>query len=98
MITIKDVAKKAGVSITTVSRVVNNSPRVSKKTREKVVKAMKELGFSPRPWAKYLAMPRANFKANNPPMLSERNLNQLSVAGATTKRKRSERSCRFSQC
>jgi len=62
MITIKDVAKKAGVSITTVSRVVNNSPRVSKKTREKVVKAMKELGFSPRPWAKYLAMPRANFK------------------------------------
>jgi len=62
MITIKDVAKKAGVSITTVSRVINNSPRVSEKTREKVIKAMKELGFSPRPWAKYLAMPRANFR------------------------------------
>ncbi len=62
MITIKDVARKAGVSITTVSRVINDSPRVSKKTREKVIKAMKELGFSPRPWAKYLAMPRAKFK------------------------------------
>ncbi|MCD6449071.1 MAG: LacI family DNA-binding transcriptional regulator [Thermotogaceae bacterium] len=63
MITIKDVAKKAGVSITTVSRVINGSPKVSKKTKEKVVKAMKELGFSPRPWAKYLALPRVKFSA-----------------------------------
>ncbi len=58
MATIRDVAKKAGVSVTTVSRVLNDSPKVSRETREKVLKAMKELGFSPRPWAKYLALPK----------------------------------------
>lgn len=46
-ITIQDVAKEAGVSITTVSRVMNNNYPVSRDTREKVEKAVKKLNFNP---------------------------------------------------
>jgi len=45
--TIKDVAKVANVSITTVSRVSNRSKGVSVKTRRRVLNAIKELGYSP---------------------------------------------------
>jgi len=47
MATIKEVAERAGVSIMTVSRVVNNSKYVSPETREKVERTMKELGYVP---------------------------------------------------
>ncbi|HAJ32414.1 MAG TPA: LacI family transcriptional regulator [Candidatus Atribacteria bacterium] len=46
-ITIKDVANVANVSITTVSRVSNGSKGVSAKTRRRVLKAIKEMGYSP---------------------------------------------------
>ncbi len=46
-ITIKDVAKLAGVSPSTVSRVCNNNPTISKETREKVQMAIQELGYEP---------------------------------------------------
>lgn len=46
-INIKDVANAAGVAQSTVSRVMNNSGYVSHKTQQKVLKAMKELGYSP---------------------------------------------------
>lgn len=46
-ITIKDVAKEAGVSVATVSRVLNNSATVSEKATEQVNNAIKELGYSP---------------------------------------------------
>jgi len=46
-ITIKEVAKVANVSITTVSRVSNGSKGVSAKTRRRVLNAIKELGYSP---------------------------------------------------
>ncbi len=62
MITIRDVAKKAGVSVATVSRVLNGTGRVSVETKEKVIRAMKELGYSPRPWARYLALPKRGFR------------------------------------
>ena len=45
--TIRDVAKRAGVSHTTVSNVLNNVPKVSEETRQRVLKAMEELGFEP---------------------------------------------------
>ncbi len=61
MITIRDVAKRAGVSVATVSRVINNRGKVSIRTRERVLMAMKELGFSPRPWAQFLAAPKRKF-------------------------------------
>ncbi|NWF88902.1 MAG: LacI family DNA-binding transcriptional regulator [Ignavibacteriaceae bacterium] len=45
--TIKDVAKKSGVSIATVSFVINNSKPVSVETRNRVLKAIKSLNFRP---------------------------------------------------
>jgi len=46
-ITIKDVAKRAGVSISTVSRVLNRRDRVNDETREKVLAAIQEMNFTP---------------------------------------------------
>ena len=40
MATIKDIANAAGVSLATVSRVINNGPKVGDKTRERVKKIM----------------------------------------------------------
>jgi LacI family transcriptional regulator len=48
--TIEDVAKYCGVSISTVSRVINKSTPVSKELNRKVRKAIKELEFTPRQW------------------------------------------------
>ena len=47
MPTIHDVAKKAGVSIKTVSRVINDEPNVRAKTREAVRTAVKDLNYAP---------------------------------------------------
>ena len=44
---IKDVANKANVSISTVSRVINNTYGVSEKTKLKVMEAVKSLNFTP---------------------------------------------------
>jgi DNA-binding LacI/PurR family transcriptional regulator len=44
---IKDVAKLANVSISTVSRVINNAPNVQPETKEKVLDAIKKLNFRP---------------------------------------------------
>jgi len=53
--TIFDVARQAGVSIGTVSRVLNNRDRVSQKTRERVLQAMRELDYHPKSYAQALA-------------------------------------------
>jgi len=47
--TIYDVAREAGVSIATVSRVINNKGKVKKATQGKVEAAIKKLGFLPQP-------------------------------------------------
>lgn len=44
-VTIKDVAKKANVSPSTVSRVISDSPNISEKTKRKVRKIMEEMGY-----------------------------------------------------
>ena len=44
-VTMKDIAEKAGVSVNTVSRVLNNKPDISKQTREKILRIAKELGY-----------------------------------------------------
>lgn len=46
-VTIKDVAKLAGVSPSTVSRVCNNNPAISPETRDRVRSAMETLGYEP---------------------------------------------------
>lgn len=54
--TIKDVAKKAGVGVGTVSRVINNSPSVSPKTRRKVKTAIAALNYQPNELARRLSL------------------------------------------
>lgn len=53
---IYDIAKLAGVSIATVSRVVNDSPKVSEKAKEKVRKVMEENNYTPNVFARGLGL------------------------------------------
>lgn len=52
--TIKDVAERCGVSVSTVSRVLNNKPDVSAKVKEKVMRAIEELHYVPNSTARDL--------------------------------------------
>lgn len=52
---IYDIAEKSGVSIATVSRVLNNADNVRAQTRERVLQVMKEAGYSPNPIARGLS-------------------------------------------
>lgn len=54
--TIYDIAKSCGVSIATVSRVINGSDKVSDKTRQKVLRAIEEQNYSPNPFARGLGL------------------------------------------
>jgi len=54
--TIRDVAKRAGVGLGTVSRVINDSPQVSEATRERVQAAITTLKFVPNPTARRLSL------------------------------------------
>ena len=60
MATIYEVSKLAGVSLATVSRVMNNNASVSDKTRQKVLDAMSQLGYRPNSIAQSLASNRSN--------------------------------------
>ena len=60
MATIYEVSKLAGVSLATVSRVINDSGKVTPKTREKVLAAIAELGYRPNSMAQSLASKRSN--------------------------------------
>ncbi|GAL04394.1 transcriptional regulator [Photobacterium aphoticum] len=53
-VTIKDVAKKANVSISTVSYAINGSDRISEETRERVLKVANELKYVANSNAKLL--------------------------------------------
>ena len=55
-VTIRDVAKKAGVGVGTVSRVLNNHPSVRESTREKVEEAIKALDYHPHTIARQLSL------------------------------------------
>jgi len=59
-INIKDVAKKAGVSTATVSRVLGDFPRVRDKTRKKVLKAVTELNYEINAVARSLRQKKTN--------------------------------------
>ncbi|WP_339283065.1 LacI family DNA-binding transcriptional regulator [Oceanobacillus sp. FSL K6-3682] len=54
MTTIRDVSKYSGVSVATVSRVLNNSNKVKSTTKKKVLQAIKELNYKPNAVAKTL--------------------------------------------
>ena len=55
MVSIKEVAKHAGVAISTVSKVLNGYPNVSEETKEKVQKAIRELNYIPNSIASALS-------------------------------------------
>ncbi|GAB7055839.1 LacI family DNA-binding transcriptional regulator [Paenibacillus sp. YK5] len=58
--TIKDVARLAGVSIRTVSRVINDDPNVKAETRERILKVVAETGFKANLLAKSLREKKTN--------------------------------------
>ncbi|POB11056.1 LacI family DNA-binding transcriptional regulator [Sulfobacillus sp. hq2] len=54
MATIKDIAKRAGVSVSCVSRAINGYPDISAETRQKVLKIVEELHYYPKASARHL--------------------------------------------
>ena len=61
MATLKDVAQRAGVTVTTVSRMLNDRARVSEKTRLRIQNAMEELDYHPNELARSLAKKNSHF-------------------------------------
>ena len=59
-LTIMSVARMAGVSKSTVSRVLNNEPTVKPKTREQVLRVIEESGYMPNEIARSLVRQRSN--------------------------------------
>lgn len=59
MVTIKDVARLSGVSISTVSRVINDSKPVSPEVRKRVLKVVEEVGYKPNDVARSLVTRRS---------------------------------------
>lgn len=68
--TIYDIAKKAGVSIATVSRVFNRSANVSEKTRKRVLKVAESVGYHPQGFAQGLASRKKNIIMAVVPVMS----------------------------
>lgn len=60
MATLKDVAKASGLTVGTVSRVLNNRGYISDKTREKVYQVMKDLNYQPNEMARSLSKQKNN--------------------------------------
>ncbi len=59
MASIRDVASRAGVAVSTVSKVLNHYPNISESTRQKVKEAIEELGFVPNAVAAALSSKQA---------------------------------------
>ena len=60
-VTIKDIAKKCGISITTVSLVLNHKgEHISKETKNKIYKAVEELNYQPNQVAVSMVTKRTN--------------------------------------
>lgn len=57
-VTMRDVAQKAGVSLTTVARVINEQDEISAETRARIQAVIQELGYHPNPAVRGLATPR----------------------------------------
>ncbi|MCT4618237.1 MAG: LacI family transcriptional regulator [Marinisporobacter sp.] len=53
-VTIKDIAKKLGISYTTVSRALNRKPQVNEETMEKIIEEAKKMGYQPNALARGL--------------------------------------------
>ncbi len=60
MVTIKDIAKLANVSHTTVSRALNGSPYIKEHTKQKILELASQLNYTPNVNAKSLAMQKSH--------------------------------------
>jgi len=58
-ITLEQIAKQAGVSLTTASRVINGLPSVRPATRERVLQIIRQYGYQPNAMARSLATQRS---------------------------------------
>ena len=76
-ITIKDVAKKAGVSISTVSRVINDSKPVTDEVKQKVLDVIEETGYIPNPLARSLVTKRSQLIGVIVPEVSDSFANEI---------------------
>jgi DNA-binding LacI/PurR family transcriptional regulator len=88
-VTIADVAKAAGVSVSTVSRILNGKQDVAQATRERVQQVISELGFIPHAQAQRLRAGRTHnlallFPTNNPGDFSYNALETEFIVGAAT--------------
>lgn len=59
-VTIKDIAKTAGVSVTTVSRALNDAPEISPETRKRILRLCQEMGYRANLLARSLISSRTN--------------------------------------
>ena len=76
-VTIKDVAKKAGVSISTVSRVINDSKPVTDEVKQKVLDVIKETGYVPNPLARSLVTKKSQLIGVIIPEVSDSFVNEI---------------------
>ena len=74
---IEDIARAAGVSISTVSRILNNHSDVSAKTRSRVLEVIEATGYSPHPHARRLASGKSDTIALLYPFTSMQNDDNL---------------------
>jgi DNA-binding LacI/PurR family transcriptional regulator len=86
--TIKDVAKAAGVTYPTVSRVLSNKPYVALETRERVLHAITELGYRPSAAARSMVTQRTHLLAMVVPHLTDPNFGTLFAGAEREARKR----------
>ncbi|WP_075064105.1 LacI family DNA-binding transcriptional regulator [Ornatilinea apprima] len=64
-ITLKKIAKLAGYSLTTASRVANGDPNVSEEARERILSVMRENGYKPNMAARSLALQKGKREDRN---------------------------------
>lgn len=62
-VTVRDIAREAGVSIATVSRAISNNPTIAQQTRERVLKIALDMGYSPNLFARGLITKRSGIVA-----------------------------------
>lgn len=76
-VTIKDVARLAGVSISTVSRVINDSKPVTDEVKQRVLDVIKETGYVPNPLARSLVTKKSNLIGVIIPEVSDSFVNEI---------------------
>ena len=76
-VTIKDVAKLAGVSISTVSRVINDSKPVTDEVKQRVLDVIKETGYVPNPLARSLVTKKSKLIGVVVPEVSDSFVNEI---------------------